>query len=375
VINIRVKTVKLYHVVMKLKTPFETSFGKTIDRHCVLVEIVDEEGDVGWGEIPVDDVPYYHYETVETTLYIAKEFLIPKLLKTDIIEPEDFLNATSRIRGYVMAKAGFEMTLWDLLARKKRKPLYELIGGTKGRIVSGVSIGIIGNTELLLKSVSRFLNEGYRRIKIKIKPKWDIEPVKTIRKIFGNIPLQVDANAAYTLKNINVFKQLDRYNLLMIEQPLHYEDLAEHAELQSKIRTPICLDESIKSIYDAKAAIKLGSCKIINIKPARVGGLSESIAIHNHALEHNVPVWIGGMLETGIGRGFQVALATLPNIKYPNDISASNRYYEEDIVEPPWLLNSDGTIAVPKKPGIGVEVLVDKIEKYSRKIIEFKSHV
>lgn len=360
---------------MKLKTPFETSFGKTIDRHCILVKMVDEEGDVGWGEIPVDDVPYYHYETVETALYVAKKFLVPKLLEINVAEPKDFLNATSRIRGHVMAKAGFEMTLWDLLAKKKRKPLYELIGGARDRIVSGVSIGIIGNMESLLKAISRFLNEGYRRIKIKIKPGWDVKPVETIRKTFGDIPLQVDANAAYTLENFDIFKQLDEYDLLMVEQPLHYEDLAEHAELQSKIRTPICLDESIKNIYDTKAAVKLGSCRIINIKPARVGGISESIAIHNYALEHNIPVWIGGMLETGIGRGFQVALATLPNVKYPNDISASNRYYEEDVVEPPWTLNSDGTITVPKKPGIGVEVLEERVEKYSRKILEFKSHV
>jgi len=357
---------------MKLKTPFETSFAKTVDRHCVLVEVEEEGGEIGWGEIPVDDNPYYHYETVETSLYIVKEFLAPKLLEVDFSKPADFLNAVSKVRGYMMAKAGLEMALWDLLAKIKNKPLYALLGGVKTKIVSGVSIGIIGNMNSLLKSVSKFLDEGYRRIKIKIKHGWDIEPVKMIRKVFGDIPLHVDANAAYTLENVDIFQELDKYHLLMVEQPLHYEDLAEHAELQLKIKTPICLDESIKGIYDAKAAIKLGSCRIINIKPARVGGIEESMAIHDYALKHGIPVWIGGMLETGIGRGFQVALATLPNIKYPNDISASNRYYEEDIVEPPWTLNNDGTITVPQKPGIGVEVLEEKIEKYSKRTLEIK---
>ena len=365
--------VDVYHVVMRLKTPFETSFGKTVDRHGVIVRVEDSSGVVGWGEAPVEDGPWYSYETVETTLYVYKEFLIPRLLKLGSLEhPKEFLDFVEGVRGYRMAKAGIEMALWDLKAKVEGKPLYKLLGGVRDYVVSGVSIGVIGDEEALLKSVSKFLEEGYRRIKIKIKPGWDVNPVKLIRREFGGIPLQVDANAAYTLEHMEVFKELDNYDLLMIEQPLSYEDLYDHAELQSQIKTPICLDESIKNLHDVKAALRLGSCRVINVKPARVGGLYESKLIHNYTMSKGIPIWVGGMLETGIGRGHLVAIATLPNVKYPCDISGSSRYWEEDVVEPPWILRKDGTIGLPEKPGIGVEVVEERLSKYLRNKLEFR---
>jgi len=372
---VELRKVTLHHVVMRLKSPFETSFGKTVNRHCVIFGVEDASGEVGWGESPVDEGPWYSYETVETTLYVAREFLIPTLLKKRVLShPSEFLDIVSNVRGYRMAKAGIEMALWDLKAKLEGKPLYKVLGGTRNYIVSGISIGIIGDEGALLKAVSKFLEEGYRRIKIKIKPGWDVHPVKLIREEFGDVPLHVDANAAYTLNDLRVFKELDEFNLLMIEQPLNYDDLSDHAELQSQLKTPICLDESIKGIYDVKAALRLGSCGVINIKPARVGGLTEAKLIHDYTMSKGVPVWIGGMLETGIGRGHLVAAATLPNIKYPNDIAQSSRYWEEDVVEPPWVLNRDGTISAPEKPGIGVEVLTEKLNKYTRTKIEFKTN-
>ncbi len=367
------KKIRLYHFVARLRESFETSFGKTIDRHCVLVAVEDSSGLIGWGEAPVDDGPWYSYETVDTTLYVYREFIIPLLKKHSGIEhPVEFQDIVSSIRGYRMAKAGIEFALWDLYAKSLGKPLYKLIGGVRDYIVSGVSIGVIGDMDRLIKSVEYYLDRGYRRVKIKIKPGWDVEPVKTIRKLFGDIPLQVDANAAYTLFDKHVFLELDKYGLTMIEQPLSYEDLYEHSILQSMIKTPICLDESIKSLSDAIAGHRLGSYRVINVKPARVGGILETIKIHDYTMMHNIPIWIGGMLETGIGRAFQVAAATLPNVRYPNDISESSRYYEEEIVEPPWTLRSNGTIEVPKKPGIGVEVLEEKIEKYAKRKYEYK---
>lgn len=363
----------MYHVVMKLKDPFETSFGKTVDRHCVIFSIEDKSGEVGWGEAPVDDGPWYSYETVWTTLYVADKYLIPGLIKLKVVNsPEDFINAVAKVRGFRMAKAGIEMALWDLNARLRSKPLYRVIGGVRNYILSGISIGIIGDSNALLKAVAKFLNDGYRRIKIKIKPGWDIYPVRLLRAEFGDIPLQVDANASYTLNHLDTIMELDKYELLMIEQPLSYEDLSEHAELQSRIKTPVCLDESIKNIYDVKSALRLGSCRVINVKPARVGGIYETKLIHDYTLANNVPIWIGGMLETGVGRGHLIACATLPNIKYPNDIAESSRYWEEDIIEPPWRLNKDGSITVPEKPGIGVDVVVEKLLRYVQKVKEYR---
>ncbi|MEM1619269.1 MAG: o-succinylbenzoate synthase [Fervidicoccaceae archaeon] len=368
-----IRRVGIHHVVMRLREPFETSFGKIVDRHCLIFEVEERGGEVGWGEAPVDDGPWYSYETVDTALSVAARFLVPELLRAEEVDgPLGFLRLARRVRGHRMAKAGIEMALWDLAARLEGRPLYRLLGGVRSRVECGISVGIIGDAAALLRSVLRYLERGYRRVKIKIKPGWDVEPVDLLRRELGHIPLQVDANAAYSLETSGPLLELDSRDLLMIEQPLHYDDLAEHAELQSKLRTPICLDESIKSLHDAKAALKLKSCRVINIKPARVGGLNEVRAIHDLAESFGVGVWIGGMLETGIGRAFLVASATLPNVRYPSDIGESSRYWYEDIVEPPWELRSDGTMEMPERSGIGVEVLEDRLRKHVKGSLELR---
>ena len=266
-----------------------------------------------------------------------------------------------------MAKAGIEEAIWDLFAKNKNISLSRFLGGinTKSKIDSGVSIGI-DTLDILLHNINTRWDEGYKRIKIKIKPGWDVDVVKRIRKEFGDIPLMVDANAAYTLDDIDILKGLDSYSLMMIEQPLSHDDLYDHAQLQNQLETPVCLDESIKSVKDAKMALDLGSCRIINIKHGRVGGLLQSKKIHDLCLEKNIPIWAGGMLEFGVGRAINIALASLEGFCLPNDISATDRYYEEDITEP-FHLNADGTITVPDKPGIGVEVNEDRLEKYTIK--------
>ncbi|WP_292319245.1 o-succinylbenzoate synthase [Caldisphaera sp.] len=363
------KKIELFELWVKLKEDFETSFGKTIERPAILIRVEEKNGEVGWAESVAGEGPWYSYETWETAWHVLNDFIIPKISKEEEIDVEKFNEMVSNIRGHNMAKAGLEMALWDLKAKIEGKPLWKVLGGVNKNIVSGVSIGIQNTTDELVKKVSMFLDKGYRRIKIKIKPGYDIEPIIRLRKEFGqDLPLHVDANSAYKLTDIELFKKIDNYNLLMIEQPLHWKDLVDHAELARHLRTPICLDESIEDVNDARKAYQLGSAMIINIKPGRVGGFSEVLKIHDFWYKiANRPVWIGGMLETGIGRGHLVSAATLPGVKYPNDISASEKYFEKDIVEPPWILNKDGTITAPEKPGIGVEVMEDYIAKNSKR--------
>jgi len=363
---VEIRKVRIRLVEMKLKVPFETSFGRTHVRKAIIVEL-EGESEVGYGECPAGEDPFYSYETWATAWHIMEDFIVPRVLGREFHTPEELLQALKRIRGHNMAKTGFEEALWDLLGKLEGKSVAKLLGGVKSKIESGVSIGIKKDIETLLRTIGDYLDKGYRRIKIKIKPGWDVEVVRRIRSEFPKIPLMVDANGAYTLDDMPVFKELDRFGLMMIEQPLSYDDLVDHAELQSKVRTPICLDESISSVSDLKAGLKLGSLRILNIKPARVGGLSVARVMHDICAEKGIPVWCGGMLETGIGRAHNVALASLPNFKLPNDISASDRYYEQDIVEPPFTLNPDGTIDVPKGPGIGVEVLHEVLERYTKK--------
>ncbi len=360
------RRITLYEVWMPLKQYFETSFGATVERPGILVRLEERGGEEGWGEIVAGEGPWYSCETYVTAWHVVEDYIIPLIRKKELT-PARYSSIVSRIRGHNMAKAGLEEALWDLEARLRGIPLYRHIGGIREAIESGVSIGIKSSVEELLKTISVRLGEGYRRIKIKIKPGWDIGVVEKVREEYPDIPLQVDANAAYTLSDALHLKRLDEYNLLMIEQPLSHDDLVDHAELARLLRTPICLDESIKNPDDARRAYRLDSAWIINIKPGRVGGIGPSKAIHDFWSSMGRPVWIGGMLETGVGRGHLVALATLPGVKYPNDISASSRYYEEDIVEPPWILEKNGTIRAPQKPGIGVEVLLDRVEKYARR--------
>ncbi len=366
-----IKLVRLYEVWMPLKAEFRTSFGATSLRPAILVEVVDEEGLSGWGEVVAGEGPWYSYETVWTAWHVIVDFLSKMLPGT--ADPGEFYERAKRVRGHNMAKAGIEMALWDLRARQEGVPLYRLIGGVRDQVSVGVSVGIKGSVEELLAAISGYLEAGYGRVKIKIKPGWDVGVVERVRREYPDLPLQVDANAAYTLLDAPHLKKLDDYDLLMIEQPFHYDDLLEHSDFQRMIKTPVCLDESIKSRREAVAALRLDSAKIINIKPGRVGGIIESLKIHEvWSMEAHRPVWIGGMLETGVGRGHLVALATLPGVRYPSDISASSRYYEEDIVDEPWELDGDSQIRVREKPGIGVDVDLERLQKYVKRTTTIK---
>ena len=362
----KIERIELRLIKMELVSPFTTSMGTEYDVEHIIVR-VDCEGITGWGECVAEATPFYSYETVQTAWHILQDFLIPSILGKDIISIDEAIQLNSRVRGHRMAKAGLEAALWDVFAKSKNISLSKMLGGTRKKIDVGVSIGIQSSEKELIKKVGGYLNEGYKRIKIKISPGNDIQYVKALRKEFPDILLQVDANSAYELKHIDLFKAMDKFNLLLIEQPLGYEDIYDHSKLQRELKTPICLDESIHSLDDTRAAIELDSCRVINIKPGRVGGFTESKLIHNYCASKNIPVWCGGMLESGIGRAGNVALASLPNFTLPGDISASKRYYKEDIVEPEFTVNKDGTMDVPTEPGIGVEVNMKKIEKVTVK--------
>jgi O-succinylbenzoate synthase len=360
---------KIQHIELRVVEipyihPFETSFAREYRNQELIIHMVGEDEE-GFGECVAMDSPYYSYETVQTAWHIMQDFLIPLLKTEELTAPEDMDSLFRRIRGHPMAKAGMEEAFWDLYAKERGLSLSTLLGGTRKKIDSGVSIGI-DREAVVLQAIENRLEEGYKRIKIKIKPGWDIAIVKKIREEFGDIPLMVDANAAYTLSDMEIFRKLDTYHLMMIEQPLHYDDLSDHARLQKELETPLCLDESIDSARDAWAAIDQKSCRIINIKHGRVGGLVEATAIHDFCVSQSIPVWAGGMLEFGIGRATNIALASLPGFVLPNDISATDRYYAQDITES-FTLNPDGTITVPQGKGIGVTVDQSLLEKYTLK--------
>ena len=340
---------------------FETSFGRIDDKHFILVR-VDGDGATGYGECVAEQDPYYSSDTNETVWHIIADFIAPRVLGAEFAHPRDLFPALKAIRGHPMAKAAVEMAAWDLFAKQRGETLSRVLGGTRDRIASGVSIGIQRSLDELAAKVERELAAGYRRVKIKIKPGWDVDAVETLRARFGAIPLMVDANAAYTLADADHLAQLDRFDLMMIEQPLDYDDIADHAALQRRLKTPICLDESIKTVGIARAAIAAGACRIINIKPGRVGGFAESIRLHDLCASQGIPVWHGGMLESGIGRAANVHLSTLPNFSLPGDIAASKRYFDPDLIEPPIEVAADGTIAVPTGPGIGVTIRHDRLE-------------
>ena len=347
---------------MELVSPFETSLGVELFEEHIIVRI-DSDGITGWGECVVEPSPSYSYETLQTAWHILSDFLIPSILGKDFHTIEDALTLYKWIRGHRMAKAGVEAALSDAFAKSKGISLSSFLGGTRERISVGVSVGLQSSPAELVKVVAGYLQDGYKRIKIKIAPGRDIDLVKAVRNEFPHIQLQVDANSAYTLNDIEMLRVLDGYDLQLIEQPLGYDDIYDHSLLQRKLKTPICLDESIYTVSDTRAAIELGSCKIINIKPGRVGGYTESIKIHDYCASKNIPVWHGGMDESGIGRAGNVALASLPNFTLPGDISASKRYYKVDIVEPEFVINQDGMMDVPTKPGIGVEINLNMLEK------------
>jgi o-succinylbenzoate synthase len=358
----RIEKIELRHVKLVLVAPFVTSMGVEYDEEHIIVR-VDGEGLTGWGESVAEGTPFYSYETVKTAWHILEDFLIPAILGKDLNSIDEAIEAWAKIRGHRMAKAGLEAALWDLFGKKEGKSLSKMMGGVRDKIDVGVSIGIQSNPDVLVQKVDGYLAEGYKRIKIKIAPGSDIELVKAIRKKYPSILLQVDANSAFKLSDVDLFKAMDEYNLLLIEQPLSCDDIYDHSKLQKELKTPICLDESIHSLADANAALELDSCRVINIKPGRVGGFTESKLIHDLCASKNIPVWCGGMLESGIGRAGNVALASLNNFTLPGDISASKRYYIEDIVEPYFEINPDGTMDVPSKPGIGVNVNIKALDK------------
>lgn len=355
------------------KVPFRTSFGLNTQKDFSMVELHTADGLVGYGDCSAFFRPWYNEETTVGALFVIKNFLIPALFEQeDIKDPETFFDETSWIRRNRMARASVDCALWDLYSRELGVPEYKALGGTKTEVEAGVSLGIEKTPDDLLKTIEKYMKQGYRRIKCKIKPGYDIRYMEAVRKEFGDIMLMCDANSAYTLDDIEMFKEMDDLNLLMIEQPLASDDIVDHRHLQSVIKTPVCLDESIDSIDDARRAIELGSCRIINIKVARVGGLTEARRIQQYAGEHGVYVWCGGMVDTGIARGHNIAAATLPYYRYPNDIPASDRYYEDDLVAPSTFLDSRAMIQVPDRPGMGFDPVPDMVEKHTVEKWEFQ---
>lgn len=356
-----IKRVTLYHIQMKLKTPFVTSYGTVRERESIIVEMEDNQGVIGWGECVAFAAPWYTEETLQTCRHIMEDFLIPLLFKQPFNHPQDVRELFLSVRRNQMAKAALEGSVWDIYARHKKMSLSKVIGGEKEKIDIGAAIGI-KPLEYMLDEISAVLAQGYKRIKVKIKPGIEHELLSSIRKHFENIPLMADANSAYTLADIDLFKSLDEYGLMMIEQPLAVDDLTEHAELQKLIETPICLDESIASYEDALKAVELRSCKIINIKIGRVGGINEAKRIHDLCQKNGIPVWNGGMLEAGVARAHSVAITSLPNFILPADTAASSRYWEQDIIEPEVVVNQ-GIIHLPNQPGIGYDVNRKRLEQ------------
>jgi o-succinylbenzoate synthase len=357
----RLRGFTLREIRMPLRVPFETSMERTTVRRIVLVE-ANVDGTTGWGECVAGETPAYSPETTETAWHILRDFIWPRLKGKEFDSAADVWPMLEWVRGHQMAKAALESSIWDAEARQKNLPLSKLLGGQRDEIASGVSIGIKASLEELVRAVQVELEAGYQRIKVKIKPGIDVEPVRRLRKEFPNIKLMVDANSAYRAEDWPLLKELENFYLMMIEQPLGWDDLYGHAELQKKLQTPLCLDECIHTVEQARAAVQLGACRIINIKMGRVGGHTEARRIHDVCQAKGVPVWCGGMLESGIGRAHNIALSTLPNFTLPGDVAASQRYWAEDIIEPEVVVSTRGTIAVPKGPGIGFTPRLDRIE-------------
>jgi o-succinylbenzoate synthase len=358
----RLAAVELSVVRLPLVRPFETSFGRIDARELVLVAVRDGEA-VGWGECVAEVDPFYSAETTTTAWHILTRYLVPAVLGRPLDHPRALSAAWHQVRGHRMAKAALEMAAWDLYARLENRPLAVVLGGVPHPVPAGVSIGIQPSIDALLDRVAAERADGYRRIKIKIKPGWDLAPVEAIRSRFGDLPLMVDANAAYTPATAGVLRDLDGFDLMMIEQPLEYDDLVQHARLQATLRTPICLDESITDPARAADALDLGACRIINVKPGRLGGFGPSLEVHALAQARAVPLWHGGMLETGIGRAHNLHLSTLPGFTLPGDVAASRRYFVPDVIEPPIDVRPDGTIDVPAGAGIGVAPVPDRLRQ------------
>jgi len=358
--QIKIAGVELRLIRLPLVEPFETSFGK-IDSRLIFLVCLEAEGLRGWGEVVAEEEPLYSYETVQTALHVIRDFLGPAVVASPISDLDDLVKRLAPFRGHNMAKAGLELAFMDLMAQTREQSLSALIGGELERVAVGVSLGIQPTISRLLERVDRYLKLGYQRIKLKIKPGWDIDVVDEVRRKFPDILLSVDANAAYTFRDLDHLKQLDDFNLLMIEQPLQYDDLMDHARLQEVMKTRLCLDESIVNLRQARLALELDSCRIINVKVGRVGGYSEALGIHDLCVSREVPVWCGGMLESGIGRAHNIALASLKGFTLPGDISASSRYFDRDVISPEVTVDPDGAVVVPNGVGLGFEVDLDFI--------------
>ena len=369
----RIERIELRLLRLPLVRFFETSFGRITDRAFVLVRL-SGEGASGWGECVADAHPYYSSETTRTAWHIIADFIAPLVLGHAFEHPGRIYGRLGAIRGHNMAKAAVEMAAWDLYANQRGIPLAQVLGGQRARIESGVSIGIQDSLDELAERVEIERAAGYRRIKIKIKPGWDVEAVEKVRSRSGDVPLMVDANAAYRIDDLPRLRELDRFDLMMIEQPLDYDDVRDHARLQAAIRTAVCLDESIATLRAADEAIALGACRVINIKPGRVGGHDQAIRLHDLAAQHGIPVWHGGMLESGIGRAHNIHLSALPNFTLPGDVAASRRYYAPDLIDPEIDVAADGTIPVPTGPGIGVTVVPDRVRAATTDALELRQH-
>jgi o-succinylbenzoate synthase len=352
----QIDRVTLRQIRMPLLHFFETSFGRTYERHMVLIE-VHGDGLSGWGEITAGENPFYNEEWTESAWLIARDYVAPRVLKHNFENAGEVADRTSHIRGHRMARGGVEVAIWDLEARRNGLPLAQQIGGaSRSEIDCGVSIGIQESVDKLLEKIRTEVDAGYQRIKMKIKPGWDVDVIREVRRAFPKIRLMADANSAYTLDDAPRLKCLDEFNLMMIEQPLAHDEIIDHAALQAQLQTPICLDECIRNAHQAGQAIRIKACGIINIKLGRVGGFREAKRVHDVAQQHGIPVWCGGMLESGIGRAHNIALSTLPNFVLPGDVSASKRYWKRDVISPAVEVSPRGTIAVPAGPGFGYEI-------------------
>ncbi len=360
----RLESLSLHHLRMPLIAPFETSFGRELDRECILITL-RADGLMGYGECVASRDPGYNYETTGTAWHILKDFIAPLILKRNLDSPAQFQEIVRGIRGHHLAKAGVEMAVWDVLGKREGRSLRELVGGKRRQVSVGVSVGLQASPRALVDTVDTYVRAGYARVKIKIKPGRDVGDTEAVRAAFPELPLQVDANSAYTLHSAQGLKPIDKLELLLIEQPLFEDDIWDHAKLQRQFATPICLDESIVSPRHARYALEMKACRVINIKAARLGGISQAIEVHDLCLDAGLPVWCGGMLETGIGRASNLALASLPGFVLPGDISASDRYYRRDITQQRFVLNPDSTIDVPSGDGLGVTLDESAVRDFS----------
>jgi o-succinylbenzoate synthase len=358
-----IQSIELREINLPLIHFFETSFGRTTKRRIILVRVIDSDGAEGWGECTCGEGPFYSDEWTETAWATLKDFLAPMVVGQQVENAATVYDLVKSVRGHRMAKASIETACWDLESKRAGAPLWRHLGGVHEEIACGVSIGIQNSPEELIEKIDKEVNAGYQRIKIKIKPGWDLNVVQKVRERFPDIRLMGDANSAYSLADVELFRKLDEFNLMMVEQPLAHDDMFDHAELQKGIKTPVCLDESIKTPADAEHAIALRACKIINVKLGRVGGHAQAKRVEAIARQNGIPVWCGGMLESGVGRAHNIAMATLAGFTLPGDVSASARYWHEDIIDPEVTVSANGTIKAPAKPGIGFEVNLARIDR------------